>query len=281
MKPKLSILIKLCLILSVLIYMPIKETMITYLSKSKSQLIEGHWSADFIHKNFNIKQQLCYYQGYSSSQEPTTMNTTQEDKQTQKQVKKNGKKIYIYSTHQEEGYQEEGTVVEGSKYLQSLLKKKGYEVLVEERSVQAYLDENALTYNESYYATYAYLNDTLKNDSYDLIIDFHRDSIDRSLSVFEYQQKKYAKMMFVIGGSNQNYDKLLALATVLHQQIDQQAPGIMRSIMTRDIAYYNQYVSDAMVLIEVGSEANTFSEVKNSVKVLAEGIDSYFKGLSS
>ena len=278
MKPKFSILIKLCLIISVLIYMPIKEAMRDFFNKTKLQWIQYQWDDDFLHTQFNIKQQLCYYQ---ASPMPSTPKIVKEKVQPQIQTKKNGRKIYIYSTHQEEGYQDQGTVIEGSKYLQSLLEAKGYEVLVEERSVQAYLDTNALTYNESYYASYAYLNDTLKKDSYDLIIDFHRDSIDRSLSVFEYQQKQYAKMMFVIGGSNQNYDKLLALASSLHQQIDQQAPGIMRSIMTRDIAYYNQYVNDAMVLIEVGSEANTFQEVKNSVKVLAEGIDEYFKERSS
>lgn len=278
MKPKFSILIKLCLIISVLIYMPIKEAMRDFFNKTKLQWIQYQWDDDFLHTQFNIKQQLCYYQ---ASPMPSTPKIVKEKVQPQIQTKKNGRKIYIYSTHQEEGYQDQGTVIEGSKYLQSLLEAKGYEVLVEERSVQAYLDTNALTYNESYYASYAYLNDTLKKDSYDLIIDFHRDSINRSLSVFEYQQKQYAKMMFVIGGSNQNYDKLLALASSLHQQIDQQAPGIMRSIMTRDIAYYNQYVNDAMVLIEVGSEANTFQEVKNSVEVLAEGIDEYFKERSS
>lgn len=278
MKPKFSILIKLCLIISVLIYMPIKEAMRDFFNKTKLQWIQYQWDDDFLHTQFNIKQQLCYYQ---ASPMPSTPKIVKEKVQPQIQTKKNGRKIYIYSTHQEEGYQDQGTVIEGSKYLQSLLEAKGYEVLVEERSVQAYLDTNALTYNESYYASYAYLNDTLKKDSYDLIIDFHRDSIDRSLSVFEYQQKQYAKMMFVIGGSNQNYDQLLALASSLHQQIDQQAPGIMRSIMTRDIAYYNQYVNDAMVLIEVGSEANTFQEVKNSVEVLAEGIDEYFKERSS
>ena len=258
--------------------MPIKEAMSSFFNKTKLQWIQYQWDDDFLHTHFNIKQQLCYYQ---ASPMPSTPKIVKEKVQPQIQTKKNGRKIYIYSTHQEEGYQDQGTVIEGSKYLQSLLEAKGYEVLVEERSVQAYLDTNALTYNESYYASYAYLNDTLKKDSYDLIIDFHRDSIDRSLSVFEYQQKQYAKMMFVIGGSNQNYDKLLALASSLHQQIDQQAPGIMRSIMTRDIAYYNQYVNDAMVLIEVGSEANTFQEVKNSVEVLAEGIDEYFKERSS
>lgn len=258
--------------------MPIKEAMRDFFNKTKLQWIQYQWDDDFLHTQFNIKQQLCYYQ---ASPMPSTPKIVKEKVQPQIQTKKNGRKIYIYSTHQEEGYQDQGTVIEGSKYLQSLLEAKGYEVLVEERSVQAYLDTNALTYNESYYASYAYLNDTLKKDSYDLIIDFHRDSIDRSLSVFEYQQKQYAKMMFVIGGSNQNYDKLLALASSLHQQIDQQAPGIMRSIMTRDIAYYNQYVNDAMVLIEVGSEANTFQEVKNSVEVLAEGIDEYFKERSS
>ena len=41
--------------------------------------------------------------------------------------------------------------------------------------------------------------------------------------------------------------------------------------MTRE-AYYNQDMSDKMLLIEVGSDNNTFDEVKNSVDILALGI---------
>ncbi len=40
-------------------------------------------------------------------------------------------------------------------------------------------------------------------------------------------------------------------------------------------AYYNQYVSPNMLLIEVGGVENDFSEVKYSLEVLALAINEY------
>ena len=52
MKPKFSILIKLCLIISVLIYMPIKEAMSSFFNKTKLQWIQYQWDDDFLHTQF-------------------------------------------------------------------------------------------------------------------------------------------------------------------------------------------------------------------------------------
>lgn len=229
-------------------------------------------------QHLDLKRMMCYYDSSIEIQNNHTTNSTKQETQILKtNVTKKNQKIYIYNTHQEEEYRDEGGVYEGALYLKKLLEKKGYEVLVEERLINDYLNQHQLTYNESYEASYTYLTDTLKDQSFDLIIDFHRDSIDRSMCVFEDNQKKYAKLMFVIGGSNDNYATLKANTDALHQKIDGILPGIMRAAMTRDIAYYNQYVSDEMVLLEVGSDANDYAEVQNSLEIVAEGIDAFLK----
>ena len=81
-------------------------------------------------------------------------------------------------------------------------------------------------------------------------------------------------MMFVIGGLSGRSDETQALAQTLYDKIEQIQPGIMKQTMTRE-AYYNQQMSENMILIEVGTNNNTFEEVENSVGVLAEGIDAY------
>ena len=42
--------------------MPIKEAMRDFFNKTKLQWIQYQWDDDFLHTQFNIKQQLCYYQ---------------------------------------------------------------------------------------------------------------------------------------------------------------------------------------------------------------------------
>lgn len=277
MNKKIHIMIKSILLIISLIHIPLQEPFIEFL-----KIIRNHLGVQALplknYESIDMKKSLCYFDSPKMEIKAEKIENQKEIIPT-KQFKK--KRIYIYNTHQEEAYQDQGGVLEGAYYLQNLLEDKGYEVIVEDRKIKDYLNQHQLTYNESYEASYTYLTDTLKNQSFDLIIDFHRDSIDRSLCVLDKNNQKYAKMMFVIGGSNDNYEILKKHATSLHEQIDKIVPGIMRNIMTRDIAYYNQYVADEIVLLEVGSDANLYQEVQNSLHVLAQGIDAYFKEKSS
>lgn len=264
---------KLLLICFLWMQLPYRKQWFKTLEEYRTQIGISTLNNYEIH-TINLKQELSYYPLEQKIKENKKNTTNEITKQKQQ-------KIYIYNTHQEETYQDGHSVVEGAKYLQSLLEKKGYKVILEERKMSDYLKKYDYTYNESYYASYAYLQDQLKKNQFDLIIDFHRDSIPRTLSVYEKKQKQYAKVMFVIGGSNDNYKSLLQCANTLHAHMEQILPGMMRDVMTRDIAYYNQHVHNQMVLIEVGSDANTFQEVKNSIDVISQGIDLYLKDLLS
>lgn len=185
------------------------------------------------------------------------------------------KKIYIYDTHQSEEYLEGKTVLDGAMKLGTLLKEKGYDVVVETNSFSDYMKKNGLNYNDSYQVSANFLNDMLVNEGpFDLIIDFHRDAVPRENSFVTIDGKNYARMMFVIGGLSGRSDETQALAQTLYDKIEQIQPGIMKQTMTRE-AYYNQQMSEHMILIEVGTNNNTFEEVENSVHVLADGIDAY------
>ncbi len=186
-----------------------------------------------------------------------------------------GKKVYIYSTHQSEEYVGGQTVMDASAVLGNALEERGIHVVLETANFKEYLNAQGWDYNQSYRASYNYLNDALVNyGGFDLIIDLHRDAIPREASYLDANGKRYAKMMPVVGGLGKNAKVIEQEAAALSDIIDGKVRGIMRSTMVRE-AYYNQEVSERMMLIECGGNVNPFEEVENSMDVLAEGIYDY------
>lgn len=183
------------------------------------------------------------------------------------------KSIYIYSTHQKEEYLDGKSVVDGSYYLAELLKDKGYEVIVEDRNLSKELSDRKLSYDQSYLISRGAINDAIvENKGFDLMIDFHRDSIPRNTSYIKDDAKAYAKLMIVLGGLSSHFNQIHLKAKTLYDKTNQIQNGIMKNILVRE-SYYNQDISENMLLIEVGSDQNYYEEVKNSIEVLASAID--------
>ena len=183
------------------------------------------------------------------------------------------KSIYIYSTHQQEGYKDQNTVLEASAYLGKLLREAGYEVVVEDRNFTEELNTLGLNYNQSYQISRNAITDAvMEHQGFDLMIDFHRDSVPRESSYIEASGKNYAKMMIVLGGLSSHFSNIQNQAMTLLDKTNQLQSGIMKNILVRE-AYYNQDISDNMLLIEVGSEENYYDEVIHSLNILAKSID--------
>lgn len=192
-------------------------------------------------------------------------------------VASKNKKIHIYSTHQIEGYN--GTdVIEASHLLRDKLISLGYSCDIEETDFESYKAKNGISYDNSYSASKIFLEKCInKNGSYDLIIDFHRDSIPKSSSTITVNKKSYAKLLFVVGQSSGKYENVLNISNRLHALANKQVSGISRGIMKKQ-SHYNQGISENMVLIEVGGKENSKKEVNNTVNVLATVIDEYLGG---
>lgn len=187
---------------------------------------------------------------------------------------KNGKSIYIYNTHQKEEYKNK-TVKEGSKYLMQLLESKGYEVDYELEDFELYKVRNNIDYAYSYTVSKKYLNQAIeKHGDYDLIIDYHRDSIPKNLSTLSLDNKNYAKLLFVVGKGSSQYKKVNESCERLSEMLNKKIPGISKGIMIKQ-SDYNQGSASNMMLIEVGAHQNTFEEVQNTLKILAIVIDEY------
>ena len=114
--------------------------------------------------------------------------------------------IYIYNTHQTEGYVDNNlkdynitpNVQMASYLLQGLLEKEGINAIVEENSMGEYLNNNDLAYSESYQASRYYASQIVdKYPDLKLIIDLHRDAVTRDRSTVEIDGKNYAKILFV------------------------------------------------------------------------------------
>lgn len=182
------------------------------------------------------------------------------------------KRIYIYSTHQKEAYKDMNNVMDASIVLQNKLIESGYEVIVENRNFPKELNDLGYDYSKSYLISRSAIQDSLvKYQGFDLIIDFHRDSIPRSTATVESNNKVYAKMMIVLGGLSSYFDINYEVAKTLSDKTNQIEKGIMKNILVRE-SYYNQDLSKNMLLIEVGSDENYYSEVLNSIDVLSKSI---------
>ncbi len=187
---------------------------------------------------------------------------------------RNGKSVYIYNTHQKEEYQS-NSVKEGSKYLMNLLKERGYDVTYETSDFEVYRVKNNMKYNQAYAVSKKYiLEEMTKKNDYDLIIDFHRDSIGREQSVLSYDNKNYARVMFVVGKGSINYENVKGISKKLSNMINKKIPKLSRGIYEKT-SHYNQGIDDNMVLIEVGASKNTYEEVTNTLNILSLVIDEY------
>ena len=201
-------------------------------------------------------------------------------------IKKDDYKVYIYNTHDEEGYSNKGfevynttpTVKLASYMLKDELKNLGINALVEERPVIKEIKKQGLPYYYSYDISNKYCKEIKeKYPSIIYFIDLHRDGIDKSLSTVTINNKTYAKMMFLLGMNHSNSNKNLEVVTKLNNYLNDNYKGLMRSIYKRnDITYY-QELSSHNFIIEIGGQDNTYQEVYNSVKALAKALESDLK----
>lgn len=177
-------------------------------------------------------------------------------------------KVFIYSTHYNEKYIDDKSVLEASYLLQSKLNELGIMTVVSERSVDDYLKNNNLTFKDSYKATRQFVTDALNEyDSLELIIDLHRDAASKETTTSSIYGKDYAKIMFVM---NEKYPNI-KLANKLNDIILSKA-NITRGVYHKKVDSFNQDLSSKVILIEMGGNYNSFNEVKESTDILALSI---------
>ena len=192
-------------------------------------------------------------------------------------------KVNIYNSHQLENYSKSNyevynitpSIMTASYLMQESLNKQGISSIVEESNFNDYIKQNNWDYNYSYQASRFFINlakDNYKNLSY--FIDIHRYSIKYDYSTIKINDLMYAKVMFVVGLENPNYQSNLDLMNKINDKLNQAYPGLSRGVIKKEgpnvNGVYNQDISPNSILIEVGGYENKIDEVYNTINILGE-----------
>lgn len=202
------------------------------------------------------------------------------------EAKKN--RVYIYNSHQGETYSmkylEAYNIVPDVLMASNMLKDKldsiGINTIVENSDILAYMKENNLNHAGSYIASKYFLTKAMnKYKDVELFIDLHRDAATHQATYTTINGNDCAKVLFVIGLENPNYEVNLNLVTKLNNMILDKYPSLTRGIMKKEGAgvngVYNQDLSGNVILIEVGGNENNIEEVNNTLDLIAEIIGEY------
>ena len=231
--------------------------------------------------NSNVKK--TYSISKNNKKENININTKKEDvKETNALDSK--PIIYVYNTHQTEEYSDNYTVLDAGLYLSNKLNNNGYNTMFESNSMKVFLEDRNLKYYKSYLASKTYLNNALiKNPTLKYFFDIHRDSASKNVTTTNYQNKDYAKILFVVGTDNSNHEKNNVTSSRLNDIVKSFVPTISRGIVYHGgkgyNGIYNQDISENVFLIEIGGKDNTKEEVENTMNVLINSVEEYIRGI--
>lgn len=209
---------------------------------------------------------------------------------------KDKKDILIFHTHtcesytQSEKYSYEPTgnyrttdlnfsVARVGEELKKYLIRDGYEVVHD----QTYHDYPAYTgsYNRSLITVKNQL--TLKPQT-EMVFDLHRDAVGSNgnyAPTVKIGDEYAAQIMFVIGTNgggleHSNWQQNLKFAVKIQEKANELYPGLFKPIVLRN-SRYNQHVTKAANIIEVGATGNTLEQCLTSMKYLSKIINEIIK----
>lgn len=189
--------------------------------------------------------------------------------------------VYLYNTHDTEefasnnlfGFKPNVTMI---KYiLKERFEEKNIKTLVEERSIKEALNKNNWKYANSYKASRLYLEEAKNNNpSIKYFIDIHRDSLGKDRTTVTINDKSYAKLLFLIGLENENYNSNLEFVTKINNILNERYPNLSKGILKKSgpgvNGVYNQDVSPNCILVEFGGYENTTYEILNTTLAFFE-----------
>ena len=193
--------------------------------------------------------------------------------------------VYIYNTHDTEkyylpfisDYSITPSVKTASLILKDYLNDYGIESVIQTKSINNYLKKNNLDYKGCYEASRHYMLSEMKKYNFKILLDIHRDSVKRKYTLYEKDNKRYAKIMFVLTTKHKNYKKNEKFANYLNNYFNSKYKGLSRGIMKRKDVIFNQDLSNNAILIELGGIDNTIEEINNTLKVLSIALKDYIK----
>jgi stage II sporulation protein P len=131
-----------------------------------------------------------------------------------------------------------------------------------------------------YDKSYTNSRETVKKilDSHEKLLalfDVHRDSIPgkESADTISVRGKKAARILIIVGTDERkehpHWKRNLAFAESLYQKAEQMYPGLIKGVRSQS-GTYNQEFFDHALLLEVGSDYNSFAEAKYAGELFTE-----------
>ena len=196
--------------------------------------------------------------------------------------------VYIYNTHQTESdlydkvnnYNLDYNVMFASYILKEYLNDYNILSFVESASIKKVLNENNLIYKDSYKASRILLEESIINyPTLKYFIDLHRDSSVYEKTTCVIDNKSYAKILFVLGLENKNYLENEKMINSLNERLIKVNSCLSRGITKKSgvgvDGVYNQDFNNNAILIELGGQYNTITEVNNTLKIFAKVLAEY------
>lgn len=177
-------------------------------------------------------------------------------------------------------YDEQANIYSLQELIHHYLQLNGVKSNALDVDVMNVMKKEGAAFHEAYRVVRPYLQEALATKDYQLVLDIHRDSAPAAVTTLKAGEDRYAKIAFVIGTEHPSYAWNLAYAEELSAQLNSIVPGISRGVMKKEGAgvngIYNQDLSPAMVLVELGGIDNTEEELQRTLAVFAQAIAKIF-----
>ncbi|AYV66309.1 stage II sporulation protein P [Niallia circulans] len=205
--------------------------------------------------------------------------------------KPKNKTIFIYNSHNYEAYRpllkdtannpnvisadERANVVGVSAKLTKLLEQEGIGVELDKTNINQLILDRKWNYTYSYTVSKEVVETALSNNNkLGYLIDIHRDAAGKKHTTASINDKRYAKLYFVIGKEHKNYEENQKFAVKIHKELTRKYPGISRGVFLKGAdtgnGVYNQNFSKRALLLEVGGVDNNNEEINRSIEAFAE-----------
>src|SRR5690606_10481225 len=158
------------------------------------------------------------------------------------------KVAFIYHTHSSEAYfphlkgvdtanannarHPEVNVTKVGEMLAQELEARGIGTEVDKTNMDKYLKSKGYNYYQSYKASGEIFASAMNNNrDLNYFIDIHRDAHRKDKTTITLNGKEYAKIAFIVGTDNPQFEKNSALAKELHQILEKKYPGLSRGVI--------------------------------------------------
>ncbi|MFB4212275.1 stage II sporulation protein P [Shouchella sp. JSM 1781072] len=221
----------------------------------------------------------------------------EEEESTERAAEDQEPSVLIYHTHSYESFlpelglegaenadqaissDPELNIINVGKHFADRLSNHGIVADVDKTNMNAYMAERNMS--NYYTASRQIIEEKLETQQYDLLLDFHRDSVRRDVTAVTINNETYARVFFVVGTAHPNADAQLATAKEFHNLIEEAYPGLSRGVFEKDLSQgngiYNQDLADTAMLVEFGGVDNTMDEALRSADVVADLLADYYK----